>query len=34
MGLTVRNWARKDREEQATILQWADKELQRLAPEA
>jgi len=33
-GLTVRNWARKDREEQATILQWADKELQRLAPEA
>ena len=32
MGLTVRNWARKEPEEQATIVQWADQELQRLAP--
>lgn len=34
MGLTVRNWARKEPGEQATILQWAEQELQRLAPEA
>ncbi|MEZ5501670.1 MAG: cryptochrome/photolyase family protein [Halioglobus sp.] len=32
MALTLKNWARKDSDERATILAWADSELARLAP--
>jgi deoxyribodipyrimidine photolyase-related protein len=33
MGLTLRNWQRKGRDEQLAILKWADAELERLAPQ-
>jgi deoxyribodipyrimidine photolyase-related protein len=32
MGLTVRNWERKESAEQTAIVQWADSQLKLLAP--
>ncbi len=32
MGLMLKNWEKRDGEERASIVQWADRELDRLAP--
>jgi hypothetical protein len=33
MNLVVANWERRDNTERTVIIEWADRELKRLAPE-